>query len=351
MAPEPDGRRLGEIAQQIGGKLIGDPEKAVTRPVPAGTSHPEGITFVGGRKYLDRMQDCQVAAVITNEELSGEFDCNVIVVQNPRAAFGAVLHLFARPMNLAQGVHSSASVSGDAVISDTVRVGANAVIEADAHLGEGVQIFPGSYIGQGVRIGAHTVIMPNVTIYPGVQIGERCLIHAGAVIGSDGFGFEWDGEKRVKIPHIGGVVIGSHVEIGANACIDRAPLEDTVIADGAKLDNLVQIGHGVQVGRHSVIASQSGLSGSVRLGERCMLGGQVGVADQLSIADDVVLGGKSAAFQNIDQAGIYFGVPARPVAENHRITAMLPKLPDLSRRVRRLERQIELNDESQDTEV
>ncbi len=351
MAPEPDGRRLGEIAGKIGGKLIGDPDAVIARPVAAGTSDPDAITFVGAKKYAERMEGCRVAAVITTEELSSAFDCGVIVVSNPRAAFGMALSLFARPMRLSEGVHSSATVSGDAVLSDSVRIGANAVIEADVHLGEGVQIYPGCYIAQGVRIGPRTTLMPNVTLYAGVRVGERCLIHAGAVIGSDGFGFEWDGQQRIKIPHIGGVVIGNDVEIGANACIDRAPLEDTVIADGAKLDNLVQIGHGVQVGQHTVIASQSGLSGSVRLGERCMLGGQVGIADQLTIGDDVILGGKSAAFQNISKPGIYFGVPARPVAENQRITAMLPKLPELSRRIRRLERQIELNDESQDTEV
>jgi len=219
-------------------------------------------------------------------------------------------------------------------------VGAFAVVQPRALIGARARIFPLVYVGEGVEIGEESTVYPNVVIREGVRIGRRVIIHPGAVLGADGFGYAFDGSAHQKIPQVGGVVIEDDVEIGANVTIDRATLGDTVVRRGTKIDNLVQIAHNVEIGQHAIVVAQSGISGSCRVGHGAVLGGQVGLADHVTLGDGVMLGAQSGVPGDIRAAGQYWGTPARPVAEARRISAAMPRLPDLLKKVRALERRV-----------
>ncbi len=201
-----------------------------------------------------------------------------------------------------------------------------------------VAIYPHSYIGQGVKIGAGTTIHAGVKIYEGCVIGENCTVHAGAVIGADGFGFAPEGEDYAKIPQIGNVVIEDNVDIGANTCVDRATMGSTVIRRGVKLDNLIQIGHNVEIGENSVVAAQAGMAGSSKLGRGCMIGGQVGLAGHLTLGDGVKMGAQSGIDKDIEAGSVLLGSPAMPVMKFHRAWAIFRNLPELVARVNALEK-------------
>jgi UDP-3-O-[3-hydroxymyristoyl] glucosamine N-acyltransferase len=196
-------------------------------------------------------------------------------------------------------------------------------------------------VGENCVLGAGTTIYPHAVLYQDVKLGERCVVHAGAVIGADGFGYAWDGHKQRKVPQIGGVSIGDDVEIGANTCIDRATCGETVLGDDTKIDNLVQLGHNVAIGSHTVIAAMSGVGGSTKLGDNVTIAGHNAISDHIEIGDGVVLGGRSAAFQDLTEPGQYLGFPPYPVATTMRILALQGKLPELFRRIKQLEDELE----------
>ncbi len=201
-------------------------------------------------------------------------------------------------------------------------------------------MYPFAYIGEGCELGEGTVVYPHAVLYRDVTTGRRCRIHAGAVLGADGFGYVWDGQRRVKIPQVGRVVLGDDVEIGANSAVDRATAGETRIGSGTKLDNLVQIGHNVRIGEHTVAAAQTGVSGSTTIGNRVTIAGQVAFSDHVEVCDDVVLGGRTAVIQNIREPGEYLGFPARPLGEAMRALSLATKLPELAARLRRLEERV-----------
>jgi len=333
------GWTLGDLARRFGGELHGPDTLQLARPVPAGSSDPEGITFAESQKYLDAVMGSGVGAVLLPPSL-GEADVPFVRVSSPRQVFAALLAEALRPMSLAPGIHPLAAVDPGAFVDPSARIGAYVVIERGARVGAETQVFPHGYIGEDCQIGARVVLFPRVTLYRDVSIGEGSVVHSGAVLGADGFGFVWDGKRHVKVPQVGSVRIGANVEIGANTSIDRATCGETVIHDGVKIDNLVQIAHNVSVGANTVIAAMGGISGSVTIGERNVLAGNVATVDHVTICDDVVLGGRSAVVSSITEPGEYFGTPALPIGEGLRQLAIMRKLPELQRRLQELEREM-----------
>ena len=334
------GWTLGEVAEQIGGVLRAPAGVSIARAVPAGQGGGQDITFAESEKYLQVCLDSQVGAVIVWRD-APEFEKPAILVDAPRAAFGRVLAMMARPLPLAAGIHPSASVSPDAEVHVSASVGPFAVVERGAVVGQGCRVYPFAYVGEDCRLGADTVLFPHAVLYRDVKLGERCTVHSGAIIGADGFGFAWDGERQQKVPQVGGVTIGDDVEVGANSCIDRATCGETVVGDGVKLDNFVQIAHNVSIGDHTVMASQVGIGGSSQVGDRVTLGGQAALSDHVSIADGTVLGGRSGVFQDIEEAGEYFGLPPLPLPAAMRLMALQQRLPELFSRIRELESKVE----------
>ncbi|MBQ8308133.1 MAG: UDP-3-O-(3-hydroxymyristoyl)glucosamine N-acyltransferase, partial [Alistipes sp.] len=240
-----------------------------------------------------------------------------------------------------QGISKMCSISEKASVEEGCYVGDFAVIEAGAKIGKGCQIYPQVYIGDGVEIGEGTTIYPGVKIYEGCRVGARCILHAGAVIGADGFGFapKPDG-TFAKIPQLGNVIIEDDVEIGANTCINRAKTDSTIIRRGVKLDNLIQIGHNVQIGENTVSSAQMGIAGTSKVGKNCFLAGQVGIADHVTIGDRVKVGSKSGIDKNVADDEIRMGYPALPGIQFHRSSAVFKTLPDLARKVSTLEKEV-----------
>lgn len=325
---------LNTLAERLGGRAEG-PDIPLARPVPAGADDPMGITFAENEKYLAAVEASGVGAVILPDDASTAKPS--IRVKAPRAAFGMLLALHRRPLALAPGIDSTAIVDPTATVDATASIGPFVVVGPGSVIGSRTQVHAHCYIGQDCHLAEEVIVYPNVVLYQEVVVGPGSIIHSGAVIGADGFGYVWDGMRRVKVPQVGGVWIGNDVEIGANVCIDRATCGDTLIADGVKLDNLIQVGHNVQIGEHSVIAALSGVSGSVRIGKRVVMGGQVAVVDHAEIGDDVFLAGRTGIMRDVTNAGEYFGTPAIPVKEAMRMLALQRRLPELLDRIKDLE--------------
>jgi UDP-3-O-[3-hydroxymyristoyl] glucosamine N-acyltransferase len=239
------------------------------------------------------------------------------------------------------GIDPAAMVAPDARVAPGAAIGALAVVESGAVIGSGTRVYPLVYVGAGAEIGEACILYPHVTVRDGVRLGHRVIVHAGAVIGADGFGYVFDGRRHRKIPHVGGVRIEDDVEIGANTTIDRAGFGDTVIRQGTKVDNLVQIGHNVEIGEHAMLVAQVGIAGSSRIGRGVMLGGQVGIADHVTVGDGVMVGAQSGIHADIPAGDKVLGTPARPLTQTKRILLVEGQLPDLARRLRRLERRLE----------
>jgi len=226
------------------------------------------------------------------------------------------------------------------MIDPSASVGAFAYVESGASIGARSRIFPFAFIGEDCEVGADVVVYPHAVLVQAVKVGDGTIIHSGAVLGADGFGFQWDGKRRLKIPQVGGLHLGDAVEIGANTCIDRATCGETVIEDGVKIDNLVQIGHNSSVKEHTVIAGHSGISGSVTIGRRNVIGGQVAMADHVELGDDIVLAGRTGVIGNLKQPGEYFGTPPMPAREGLRLLALQRRLPELFERLKELEAEV-----------
>jgi len=339
MAEEKRGYTLGEIAQLVGGELDGPGDLHILRPVPADSNDSSGITFAENEKYLAAAISGEVGAVLVPAE-TPVVAKPVIRVAQPRMAFGMVLSAFVVPMPRG-GIHPTAQVSSEAVVDSTASIGAYAIVESGAQVGAGATVMAHAYIGQGCVVGEKSEIYPHVVLVQDVRMGVGCRIHAGAVIGADGFGYYWNGTHQQKVPQVGGVLIGNYVEIGSNTCIDRATCGDTVIADGVKLDNLVQVAHNVKIGAHTVIAAQVGLSGSTVIGERNVFGGQAATSDHVTVGDNMVFGGRTGITGDMDAPGEYFGTPAVPLSTAMRVIALQTRLPELFKRMRAMERELE----------
>ncbi len=334
------GHTLETIARIVGGALHGE-AGLVIRAVRDVEDAGEGdICVIIDRRYEKALPRLGASALIVPHgvEASGR---NVIRVTDPRKALIRVLRLFHPEARRAGGVSPRAHVSEDAALGLDVFVGAGATVEAGARIGDRSQILGHAFIGEGVVVGEECTIFPNVTIYPGVRLGSRVRVHAGSVIGSDGFGYDRDEEGvQHKIPQVGGVEVGDDVEIGANCAIDRATLGVTRIGAGTKIDNLVQIGHNCQVGRHCCLIGLVGLSGTVTVGDYSVLAGQAGVADHVRLADHVVVGAQAGVHRDLP-TGAWLGSPAIPAEEAYRVYTTLSRLPEMRKALRALQERFE----------
>ena len=331
---------LGQLAEALGAALEGDAQRLITGVASLDMAGPDEISFVTNRKYLPLARSSRAGAFLVPADVK-DLHAPLLKSPSPQMALIALLRLFHPSPALSPGVHPSALVAPDSRIHPEASVGAFAVIQPRAVVGARARIFPLAYVGEGAEIGEDTRVYPHVVIREGVSIGRRVIIHAGAVLGGDGFGYAFDGSAHQKIPQVGGVIIEDDVEIGANTTIDRAMLGDTVVRRGTKVDNLVQIGHNVEVGEHSIIAAQGGISGSCRLGRGVMLGGQVGVADHVTIGDGAILGAQAGVSQDVGPGEKLFGTWGRPMTQARRIWLAEAELPDLVRRLRAIERRLE----------
>ena len=325
-----------------GGELIGDPAVKITGAASLAEATSGEISFFVNRKYVGLLRKTRASAVFVPPDFAEQITAAQIRVPNPAKAFEqVVLKLAPRPITLAPGVHPSAIVNPGAQLGEGVSIQPHAVIEAGAKIGDDTIIGAGTYIGHETVIGAACLIYPRVTIRERTRIGSRVIIHSGAVIGADGFGFEMVDGRHEKIQQLGIVRIDDDVEIGANTTIDRARFGRTWIQQGVKIDNLVQIAHNVVVGKNSVIVAQTGISGSTRVGERVMMGGQVGIVGHLEIAEGTLIAAQSGVSKSLP-GGVWFGYPAVPLAEAKRQIAWIHRLGKLFERVKQIEKKLGL---------
>ena len=328
---------LSALAGEIGARLQGT-DAEVSGIAALDAAGPGQVTFLSNPKYAGQARETKASAIIAAQPVPGA-GCAFLLTPDPYLAFARAVGHFHPPARLAAGVSGQASVHPTAAMGKEVHVGPFAVVAEGAVVGDRVTLYPGAYVGKGAIVGEDTVLYPRVTLYEGVRIGKRVILHAGCVIGSDGFGFAPTPEGYLKIPQVGTVEIGDDVEIGANTTIDRAALGVTRIGRGTKLDNLIQVGHNVEIGRDTVIAALVGIAGSARIGNRVMIGGQSGLAGHLEVGDGVMLGAKSgvAASLSAKENRVWSGVPAMPHKTGLKMVTLLPRLPELFRRVARLE--------------
>lgn len=331
--------KLRELRDLIGGEILGDPEIDITGVSGIKEARHGDITMLADRRHLRDIGSINASAIIMREEIQG-LKANMLIVDNPYLAFARALEVFYGKS------FKSLGVSGEAIIGTDVSLGADVTvypmtyISNRVRLGDRVTIFPLVYIGEDVSIGDETIIYPAVTIREGVKIGRRVIVHSGTVIGSDGFGYVQEGERHYKIPQVGGVIIGDDVEIGANVTIDRATTGNTIIGPGTKIDNLVQIAHNVKIGKNCIIVAQVAIGGSVEIGDGVVLAGQVGVRDHVKIGDRVMVGAQSGVGSDIPEGQAFSGTPAIPHKEWLRAQGIYAKLPEIIKRLRRLEGKI-----------
>ena len=284
---------LGQLAVRFGCRLRGDPELQIERVGTLAHATPGAITFLADARYRGQLAQTRASAVILAAEYAEQCPVAALIAADPHATYARVAALLHPPAERRSGVDSTAVVSPEAVIAPSAAVGPCAVIEAGVRIGEHAYVGPGCVISERAQIGAHVELIANVVIGREVRIGARSLVHSGTVIGADGFGFVREPEGWLKVPQVGSVIIGDDVEIGALTTIDRGTIEHTVIEDGVKLDNNIQVGHNVRIGAHTIIAACVGISGSTIIGKRCMIAGAVGFVGHLHIADDVVITGQT----------------------------------------------------------
>jgi UDP-3-O-[3-hydroxymyristoyl] glucosamine N-acyltransferase len=330
---------VGSLAQQLNAQVDGDADAWITGVSSIEFAMEGDVVFAESPRYLRLAKQCPASAVIVWRD-APPIGKPLLRVESPRQAFVQALQLFAPQPHHHEGIAPTAVVSPEAELGAGVSIGAGCVIEAGARIGAGSVLYPLCYVGREVTIGEQCLLYPQVTLMHRVKLGNRVIVHSGTVIGADGYGYVTvDGVHR-KVPHIGTVEIGDDVEIGANVCIDRAKTGATRIGSGTKIDNLVQVGHNVQVGENCLLVAQVGIAGSAHLGRYVVLAGQVGVADHVRIGDGAVVAAQSGVVGELRGGKRYFGTPAQEHMRQLRVIAYTNRLPELFERVRELERKL-----------
>lgn len=331
--------RLGELAARFSCEVIGDADIAIDRVAALANAGAGSLSFLSGSHFKSQLASTGAAAVILREEDAAECPVVAVLSDNPYATYARMAAVIHPPLEFPPGVHASAVIAPTARIAVTAHVAANAVIEDGVTIGEHTVVGPGACIGMQCKIGDHCHVHANVTLVRNVTVGDRSILHSGCVLGADGFGHAITPEGWVKVPQIGGVRIGDDVEIGACTSVDCGAIDDTVIGNGVRLDNQIQIGHNVHVGEHTAMAAGVAVAGSAIIGKRCMLAGMVGVAGHIEICDDVVVNGKGMVSKSITEPGAYASMFAvEPVTEWNRQVARVRRLGKLGDRVRQLEK-------------
>ncbi len=330
---------LGELATQFACELIGDPDTVVNGVSSLRGAKPGSLTFLTNPSYLADLPATQAAAVILRPEHAGDCPVSALVSDNPYVTYARMAAVVCPAPVLAPGRHTSAVIADSASVDDSVHIGANVVIGERCSIASNSVIGAGTVIGPDCNIGEACQLVANVTLVQDVRIGDRSVIHPGVVIGADGFGNAMTPDGWIKVPQVGGVKIGSDVEIGANTTVDRGAIGDTVICDGVRLDNLVMIGHNVHIGAHTAMAAQTGIAGSTTVGERCLFAGKGGSVGHVTICDDVIVKGMSYVSKDITEAGTYMAsFPAETDRSWAKQVARFRRLGKLIERVKKLEK-------------
>jgi len=340
-------KSLAELARFVGGRVVGDGQIDIIKVAAIDEAGPGDITFLANPRYQPLLAECQASAVIVGSAIIeggiARAAKNFLVTATPYLAFAQILQLYTPACEFNRQVSVLAYVESSARLADDVTIFPHAYIGKDARVGNRSVLYPGVYLGERSAVGDDCVLYPNVVVREGCRVGDRVILHPGVVIGSDGFGYAGHGEARVKIPQIGIVVIEDDVEVGANTTIDRATLGRTVVGHGAKIDNLVQIAHNVNVGEFSVIAAQVGIAGSTRIGRNVTLAGQAGIAHHREIGDGAVIGPKTGVARSVPPGAVLSGwIEAAPHRQWIKAMMLLPKLPALWSNVKSLEKKLEL---------
>ncbi len=332
--------RLGDIARQVDARLVGDADCMISSLSVLQDAQPGSISFLSNRKYRKYLKTTKASAVILGLDFLDDCPTNALVSDNPYLSFAKVAQLMTEWPVKKAGEHASAIVAASAQIDASARIGPGVVVEEDAVIGARVDIGAGSVIGRRCQIGDESRLVANVTLCHEVRLGQRVLIHPGAVIGSDGFGLANDNGRWVKVPQLGSVSIGNDVEIGANTTIDRGAIKDTIIGDGVKLDNQVQIAHNVEIGEHTAIAACVGIAGSTKIGKHCTLAGGVGVVGHLDIADNVHFSAQTLVTRSYSEPGYFSGnLPAVPNRAWRKTIARIRQMEETIQRIKHLEKE------------
>jgi UDP-3-O-[3-hydroxymyristoyl] glucosamine N-acyltransferase len=333
--------KVSEIAQLLGTEVQGDASREISGVAALEGAGPDELTFAEGERALAQAAKSRAGCILVppGVRLEGQ---TMLGVANPKLAFIRAAAALRPAPTARPGIHPTAVIASDARLAPDASVGPYVVIESDVSVGSGTSLGAGVFLGRGAQVGAGCTLHPRVTVYAGAKIGDRVVLHAGVVIGGDGFGYVFADGRHHKFPQLGRVVIEDDVEIGCNTTVDRGSLETTVIGAGTKIDNLVQVAHNVRIGRHCVIAAQTGISGSVDIGEYVVLGGQVGVADHVRLEDRVVAGAQAGipTGKIIRKGTTVWGTPARPLAEFKKMYAHMANLPALARKLKELSHRI-----------
>ena len=331
---------LKEIAELVEGEVIGDDQVIITGINSLEDASKGEISFFADPRYKKSLKKTKASALLVSSVID-RYEGPQVVVSNPALAYARVASLFEPPLPRISGISEKAFISKSSKIGKNVSIYPLVYVGEEAVIGDHTILYPGVFVGDRVRVGSGTVIYPNVSILHDCVIGNEVIIHAGSVIGSDGFGFVRHGNINVKIPQIGYVQIDDQVEIGANNTIDRAAFGKTWIKRGVKTDNLVQVAHNVVIGEDSIVVAQTGVAGSVEIGKEVVIGGQVAISDHVKIGDRVMIGSQSGVPKSISPGEVVFGTPAMPHRVWLRTSALIPRLPQLNDRLRRLEKKVE----------
>ena len=333
------------IAGFLKGEIEGNPEVKVNTIAKIEEGHEGALSFLANPKYENYIYTTNSSIVLVNRSFvpTGKISATLIRVDNAYESFASLLKMVDQARPRKKGIHPTAVIEPTAKIGSDVYIGPYVYIGDNCQIGDGCSLYPNVYIGDSTKVGSRTILYPGVKVYHECILGEACIIHAGTVIGSDGFGFAPQSENEyMKIPQLGNVILGDNVEIGANVTIDRATLGSTVIRKGVKLDNLIQIGHNVEVGENTVMAAQTGIAGSTKIGRNCMFGGQVGIAGHLKIAEGTKIGAQAGIPGDIKEENLtLLGTPAIEIKQFLRSSVIFKRLPDLKVKIDSLEKDME----------
>ncbi len=330
---------VSEIAAFLSANFIGE-DREIRGVSTLDDAGPSDLSFLANPHYTEKALHTRAGAIITKGRLSCD-NTSQIITDNPYLAFARVVRLFVPEKEFKPGVSDAAFIHPDAVIDESATIFPFVYVGKNARIGDKCVIFPHCYIGEDVVVSSETVIYPGVVVYDGCEIGKRCIIHSGVIIGSDGFGFSWDGKRHLKVPQVGKVVIENDVEIGSNCTIDRAALAETRIGTDVKMDNLVQIGHNVVVGEHTIIVSQTGIAGSAKIGKNVILAGQCGVGGHIKVGDHSIAGARAGIAKDVKPGMVISGYPAMEHKRWLRVQNVYKNLPEILKRLNDLEKRMD----------